>query len=88
MRIALISDTHIPAAGRRLWPQVDEAFRGADLIMHAGDLYIPAVLDCLAEVGPVVAVSGNGDNVGWQSGKPLYVLVPAQQCLDTLACRP
>ena len=28
MRIGLISDTHIPIAGRDLWPQVYEALRG------------------------------------------------------------
>jgi len=71
MRIGLISDTHIPAAGRQLWPQVYDAFRGVDLIMHAGDLYIPAVLDWLAEVAPVIAVSGNGDYAGWQGNKPV-----------------
>ena len=37
MRIGLISDTHIPTAGRDLWPQVYDALRGVDLIMHAGD---------------------------------------------------
>ncbi len=37
MRIGLISDTHIPTAGSDLWPQVYEALRGVDLIMHAGD---------------------------------------------------
>ena len=35
MRIGLISDTHIPTAGRDLWPQVYEALRGVDLIMYA-----------------------------------------------------
>ena len=28
MRIGLISDTHIPTAGRDLWPQVYDALRG------------------------------------------------------------
>src|SRR3972149_333424 len=83
MRIGLISDTHIPAAGRQLWPQVYDAFRGVDLIMHAGDLYIPAVLDWLAEVAPVVAVSGNGDYVGWKNGKGgVGPRLPATQVLE------
>ncbi|MDO8614608.1 MAG: metallophosphoesterase family protein [Dehalococcoidia bacterium] len=66
MRIGLISDTHIPVAAPRLWPQVYEAFRGVDLIMHGGDLMTPQVLDWLEEIAPVMAVSGNGDYTGWQ----------------------
>src|SRR2546425_2240200 len=66
MRIGLISDTHIPTAAKQLWPQVYEAFRGVDLIMHAGDLMIPDVIDWLEEIAPVMAVSGNGDYTGWQ----------------------
>ena len=38
MRIGLISDTHIPTARPDLWPQVYDALRGVDLIMHGGDL--------------------------------------------------
>jgi putative phosphoesterase len=70
MRIGLISDTHIPTAGRELWPQVYEALRGVDLIMHAGDLHDPVVLDWLEPLAPVLAVSGNGDYGGWQRTVP------------------
>ncbi len=73
MRIGLISDTHIPVAARELWPQIYDAFRGKwpqgpkiDLIMHAGDLLVPDVIDWLEEVAPVMAVSGNGDYTGWE----------------------
>ncbi len=65
MRIGLISDTHIPTAGRDLWPQVYGALRGVDLIMHAGDLHDPVVRDWLEELAPVMAVAGNGDYGGW-----------------------
>jgi putative phosphoesterase len=70
MRIGLISDTHIPSAGRDLWPQVYDALRGVDLIMHAGDLHDPVVLDWLEALAPVLAVSGNGDYGGWQRSEP------------------
>lgn len=70
MRIGLISDTHIPTARRELWPQVYEALRGVDLIMHGGDLHDPVVLDWLEEVAPVLAVWGNGDFGGWQRTEP------------------
>lgn len=66
MRIGLISDTHIPVAAKELWPQVYEAFRGVDLIMHGGDLLTTEVLDWLEEVAPVMAVQGNGDYRGWE----------------------
>jgi putative phosphoesterase len=78
MRIGLISDTHIPTAGHdpstalraSLWPQVYDALRDVDLIMHAGDLHDPVVLDWLEELAPVMAVSGNGDYSGWQRTEP------------------
>jgi putative phosphoesterase len=70
MRIGLISDTHIPTAAKELWPQVYEAFRGVDLIMHAGDLMVPEVIDWLEEVAPVMAVWGNGDFGGWERTVP------------------
>jgi uncharacterized protein len=66
VRIGLISDTHIPVAAKHLWPQVYEAFRGVDLIMHGGDLMITDVLDWLEEIAPVLAVEGNGDYTGFE----------------------
>ena len=70
MRIGLISDTHIPVAAPRLWPQIVDALRGVDLIMHAGDLMVPEVIDWLERLAPVMAVSGNGDYTGFQRSTP------------------
>src|SRR5215467_7399493 len=61
MRIGLISDTHIPEACEHLPSRVFEVFRGVDLVMHAGDVYINRVLDELASIAPVLAAVGNGD---------------------------
>jgi putative phosphoesterase len=61
MRIGLISDTHIPEACEHLPARVFEVFRGIDLVMHAGDVYVNRVLDELAEIAPVIAALGNGD---------------------------
>lgn len=61
MRIGLISDTHIPQAARYMPPQVLEAFRHVDLILHAGDIYQLSVLDELGRLAPVLAARGNGD---------------------------
>ncbi len=61
MRIGLISDTHIPEACEHLPASVFKAFRGVDLVMHAGDVYINRVLDELEQIAPVIAAVGNGD---------------------------
>jgi|SRR3990172_4753516 len=61
MRIGLISDTHIPNAGKTLPSQVLQALAGVDLILHAGDLSVSSVLEWLGEIAPVVAVKGNED---------------------------
>lgn len=61
MRFGLVSDTHIPGSMRELWPQVADAFRGVDAILHAGDIVTPGVLDWLGKIAPVVAAEGNHD---------------------------
>ena len=60
MRIGLISDTHISKRGE-LWPQVFDAFAGVDAILHAGDVWSPALLDELEAVAPLRVARGNGD---------------------------
>src|SRR3954469_21420037 len=62
MQIAVISDTHMPRGARRLPPRCVELLRGADHIVHAGDLSDPSVLAELEALGPAVsAVHGNVD---------------------------
>jgi len=61
MRIGLISDTHIPLVDKALPPEVLEAFKGVDLILHAGDIYVPSVLDELERIAQVLAARGDDD---------------------------
>jgi uncharacterized protein len=61
MRVVVLSDTHAPRRWRMCPPRVAEHLRGADLILHAGDVCTAAVLDELAQYAPVVAVAGNND---------------------------
>ena len=61
MLIGLLSDTHIASADQALPPQVKEAFQGVDLILHLGDVWIPAILDELEEVAPVLVARGDDD---------------------------
>lgn len=59
--VGVIADTHIPVRAKAVPEVVLEAFRGADLILHAGDLVEPQVLEVLRQVAPVEAVAGNND---------------------------
>ena len=61
MRVGLLSDTHIPQVAKELPPELMEAFRGVDLILHAGDIYVPSVLDNLERIAPVLAARGDDD---------------------------
>ena len=58
--IGIISDT--PGLVR---PEALAALRGADVIIHAGDIGDSAVLESLRGVAPVVAVRGNNDRGAW-----------------------
>jgi uncharacterized protein len=68
MRIVVLSDTHAPRRWKSCPPAVAAQLRGADLILHAGDVCTAAVLDELAQYAPVTAVVGNNDGpdvAGW-----------------------
>jgi putative phosphoesterase len=63
MRIAVISDTHMPSRGRILPPRCAAQLAAADLILHAGDHSDLESLQALRALGPeVVAVHGNVDS--------------------------
>jgi putative phosphoesterase len=60
--VAAISDTHLPRGARRLPEACLERLRGAELILHCGDLSAVSVLEELRALGPPVeAVVGNAD---------------------------
>ena len=61
MLIGLISDTHIPDRAKVLPTKVLEAFNDVELILHAGDLTSPRVIEELKQLAPVMAVQGNMD---------------------------
>ena len=61
MRIVVLSDTHAPRFWKSCPPRVADRLRGADLILHAGDVCTAAVLDDLAGYAPVHVVLGNND---------------------------
>ncbi len=57
MRIGVLSDTH-----GHLDPRVPDLFRGADHILHAGDIGYPSIILELETIAPVTAVLGNNDD--------------------------
>lgn len=61
VRVVVLSDTHAPRRWQACPPRVAEHLRGADVILHAGDVCVPSVLDELAEYAPVHVVAGNND---------------------------
>ena len=78
MRLAIISDTHLPRGGRRLPPACVEQLQSADAILHAGDLSDVSVLEELEALGPPVhAVRGNVDSAALQARLPLTRVVEA-----------
>jgi putative phosphoesterase len=64
-RIGLISDTH-----GLLREEALLALRGSDLILHAGDVGDPEILEQLRQLAPIVAVRGNVDTGSWSSNLP------------------
>jgi putative phosphoesterase len=58
--VGVISDTH-----GLLRPEVPQLFKGVSLILHAGDIGSPDVLESLRTIAPVVAVRGNNDTGKW-----------------------
>ncbi len=53
------------------------ALRGSDLILHAGDVGGPEILETLRALAPVVAVRGNVDTGEWAQALPLTEVIQA-----------
>jgi putative phosphoesterase len=78
--VGVISDTH-----GLLRPEAVAALEGVDLIVHAGDIGDPEIIDELRKIAPVHAIRGNVDRGYWADefssteivdveGQTLYVL--------------
>jgi putative phosphoesterase len=63
--IGVISDTH-----GLLRPEVAAALAGVELIIHAGDIGNPQILEVLTRIAPVHAVRGNTDRAAWAAALP------------------
>ena len=76
MRIGLVSDTH-----GLVDPRLAAIFHGCALVLHAGDLVRPDVLDALGRAAPVTAVRGNNDH------GPALELLPETALVEVGALR-
>lgn len=70
--IGVISDTH-----GLLRPEALAALAGSEMILHAGDVGDPAILDRLRQIAPVHAVRGNIDVQPWARELPATAVVEA-----------
>ncbi|MEL7567032.1 MAG: metallophosphoesterase family protein [Dehalobacterium sp.] len=61
LKIAVISDTHVPHKFEKISRRMKEGLVGADLILHCGDIVTPEVLGEISAFAPVHAVAGNHD---------------------------
>ncbi|MEV4102311.1 metallophosphoesterase family protein [Nonomuraea sp. NPDC049649] len=61
MRVVALSDTHAPRRWKSCPPRVAGLLAGADVILHAGDVCVPSVIDELSAYAPVHVVKGNND---------------------------
>jgi putative phosphoesterase len=73
-RVGVISDTH-----GLMRPEALTALAGVDLILHAGDVGKPEVLQRLAAVAPVEAVRGNVDTGDWARTLPERLEVKVEE---------
>jgi uncharacterized protein len=72
--VGVISDTH-----GLLRPEAVAALTGADLIIHAGDVGKPEVIEELRAIAPTFAVRGNIDTASWAEALPMTARVDAGQ---------
>lgn len=66
MKLGLISDTH-----GLLRESAVAALRECGLIVHAGDVGKPEILEELRKIAPLIAVRGNVDTGDWAAALPL-----------------
>jgi uncharacterized protein len=72
--VGVLSDTH-----GLLRPGALEALKGCDLVIHAGDVGKPDILESLKAIGPVWAVRGNVDRGEWVKDLPETQVVTLEE---------
>ncbi|MCW2771016.1 MAG: metallophosphoesterase [Aeromicrobium sp.] len=76
LSVAVVSDTHAPRFWKAMPPAVAAQLADVDVILHAGDVCTPSVLDELAAYAPVHVVAGNNDGpdvAAWGAPETLQI---------------
>jgi uncharacterized protein len=74
--VGIISDTHGLV---RL--EAVRALKGSELLIHAGDIGNPQVIEQLHEIAPTFVVRGNNDRGAWAAGLPVTQVVEVGELL-------
>lgn len=78
LRVAVVSDTHAPRFWKAMPAAVAAQLADVDVILHAGDVCVPALLDELAAFAPVHVVAGNNDGpdvTAWGAPETLEIVL-------------
>ena len=62
-RVGIVADSHVGEYLDALPAEIFTLLAGCDLVLHAGDISRPWVLDELARIAPVIAVRGDHDRL-------------------------
>ena len=75
MKIAVLSDTHIPYAASQLPKKVCEVLEQSDAIIHAGDYAAESVIDTLQSFADFYGVRGNMDSIAIHNWVPAELII-------------
>lgn len=74
--VGIISDTH-----GLVRPEAVRALKGSELLIHAGDIGNPQVIEQLHEIAPTFVVRGNNDREAWAADLPVTQVVEVGELL-------
>jgi putative phosphoesterase len=74
--VGIISDTH-----GLVRPEAVRALKGSELLIHAGDIGNPQVIEQLHEIAPTFVVRGNNDRGAWAADLPVTQVVEVGELL-------
>jgi putative phosphoesterase len=74
--VGIISDTH-----GLVRPEAVRALKGSELLIHAGDIGNPQMIEQLHEIAPTFVVRGNNDRGAWAADLPVTQVVEVGELL-------
>src|SRR5918996_2854718 len=74
--VGIILDTH-----GLVRPEAVRALKGSELLIPAGDIGNPQVIEQLHEIAPIFVVRGNNDRGAWAAGLPVTQMVEVGELL-------